>query len=88
VVPKPPAFNDTSDFNSKKIQMLKDVVVVAEQSEKFHLGAPLTSSNCRFKRQDALGWMGTHMTITEYLAVTALVALILWAVMALLIQEM
>ena len=26
-----------------------------------HLGAPLTSSNCRFKRQDALGWMGdTH----------------------------
>ena len=52
--------------------------------------ALLTSSNCRIdehncRRGESIG--GTTMTITMYLAATALAALILWAVLGLLIQE-
>jgi hypothetical protein len=65
----------------------------ARLSKKFHVGVEKLPCSRRGigaiarKIQTCGNQRGTVMTITEYLAATILVALILWAVLGLLMQE-
>jgi hypothetical protein len=53
-----------------------------------HIGSRATFESSQWRaRSETCGLTGDSMTISEYLAATALVAVILWAVLGLLMQE-
>jgi Flp pilus assembly protein TadB len=68
------------------------VIPIRGLSKKFHVAAEKSPFSRRgivskLRTIERSNQRGTVMTITEYLAATALVALILWAVLRLLMQE-
>jgi hypothetical protein len=68
------------------------VIPIRRLSKRFHVAAEKSPSSSRgivskLRTIERANQWGTVMTITEYLSATALVALILWAVLGLLIQE-